>query len=853
MVSAAGSQSNGKANGSSPEKAKKDKAKEPQEKKSKDKKADSSGEAAAAAAVEAPPDPEFDKKLAMVRSVGEECVSDPELRNLLLKKPNFVLYDGFEPSGRMHIAQGVFKAMNVNKCTQAGGTFIFWVADWFALMNDKMGGDLERIRTVGQYLIEVWTAAGMDMSRVKFLWSSDEITKHARGYWTQALDIARRFTIARIKKCCQIMGRKEGSLTAAQILYPLMQCTDIFFLRADVCQLGVDQRKVNMLAREYCDFAGIKLKPIILSHHMLYGLSKGQAKMSKSNKESAIFMEDSPEDVRRKLTNAYCPPEAEAHEEKPEEEQMQLVEDNLKNPCLDYVQHILFSVPGATFTAGGVTYTDYESVRAAFVGKLSESQLKDALVGAVNALLQPVRSHFQQNAEAKRILDLITGWMAEPKGARKTKLRRGVAAAAAAAGETLPRIWYLLRRRRRRCRSRRRSRRSTRCARHPRAPRPCSGSPIGRPSAARACRGEDSADDLKAIDAAYALFVGSLKALAPELMAGVTVCKQSEAILSEASDYWISVINAGRAFPLSALREVHRSIEADAELEPALKEAIASMEAAADAKGAAAALGNAADAMLADGFLKARKVSPSELERVLRPAVTKCEACTSKAEAVLTFRRAADGCLDLGFNASHVVTMLMHVADMLALAPASVGSVASHVPLHELAAKYMRTAEAVVEAGLKPPTIVPVAAASLRLKVPTADPIADAADADAELTLLDSSADIIRKVKRAFCEPSNVAFCPPLTLSRRLLLPYGAASLVLTRKPEDGGDVTFHDAAALEQAYASGGVHPGDLKPVVRDGTDALLQKVRKAIKADAKLGAAEKEVLKVAKRAAKK
>ena len=63
-----------------------------------------------------------------------------------------------------------------------------------------------------------------------------------------------------------------------------------------------------MLAREYCDAAGIKLKPIILSHHMLYGLSKGQAKMSKSNKESAIFMEDTVEDVTRKITNAYAPP-----------------------------------------------------------------------------------------------------------------------------------------------------------------------------------------------------------------------------------------------------------------------------------------------------------------------------------------------------------------------------------------------------------------------------------------------------------------------------------------------------------------------------------------------------------------
>jgi hypothetical protein len=41
----------------------------------------------------------------LVRSVGEECVTDSELRNLVAKKPGFVLYDGFEPSGRMHIAQ----------------------------------------------------------------------------------------------------------------------------------------------------------------------------------------------------------------------------------------------------------------------------------------------------------------------------------------------------------------------------------------------------------------------------------------------------------------------------------------------------------------------------------------------------------------------------------------------------------------------------------------------------------------------------------------------------------------------------------------------------------------------------
>ena len=39
--------------------------------------------------------------------------------------------------------------------------------------------------------------------------------------------------------------------------------------QADICQLGMDQRKVNVLAREYCDDIKRKNKPIILSHRVL--------------------------------------------------------------------------------------------------------------------------------------------------------------------------------------------------------------------------------------------------------------------------------------------------------------------------------------------------------------------------------------------------------------------------------------------------------------------------------------------------------------------------------------------------------------------------------------------------------
>ena len=171
----------------------------------------------------------------------------------------------------MHIAQGIMRTNNVNKLIKAGCIFVFWVADWFALMNNKMGGDLSKIRTVGRYFIEIWKAAGMDLQNVKFLWASDEINKHSGDYWTLVIDIARKNNINRIQRCCQIMGRDDPEkLSCAQMMYPCMQCADIFHLKADICQLGLDQRKVNMLAREYCDDIGRKEKPIIISHRMLF-------------------------------------------------------------------------------------------------------------------------------------------------------------------------------------------------------------------------------------------------------------------------------------------------------------------------------------------------------------------------------------------------------------------------------------------------------------------------------------------------------------------------------------------------------------------------------------------------------
>ena len=46
----------------------------------------------------------LEEKIRLVSSVGEEIIQEDELKELIKRKPLFRCYDGFEPSGRMHIA-----------------------------------------------------------------------------------------------------------------------------------------------------------------------------------------------------------------------------------------------------------------------------------------------------------------------------------------------------------------------------------------------------------------------------------------------------------------------------------------------------------------------------------------------------------------------------------------------------------------------------------------------------------------------------------------------------------------------------------------------------------------------------
>jgi len=353
---------------------------------------------------------DLESRIELVKQVGEEILTLEELRSLLETKSRPVAYDGFEPSGQLHIAQGTFRAINVNKMLDAGIHFKFWVADWFGWMNNKMGGDLEKIRKVGEYQIEVWKACGMQTGKIEFLWASDAMND--KEYWKKVVNIARNSTVKRILRCSQIMGRSESEeLSAAQIFYPCMQCADVFHLKADITQLGMDQRKVNVLARE----VGPKLgfwKPVVVSNKMLMGLKQPRTditdpieraiemKMSKSIPDSAIWMTDSEEDIKRKISKAYCP-------------EKQVVE----NPIMEYAKFLVFEkfgkleVKRPTKFGGDLVFRSYaELERDYLAGKLHPMDLKNAVAESINEMVKPVRQHFEKNSKAKKILEEVKSY-----------------------------------------------------------------------------------------------------------------------------------------------------------------------------------------------------------------------------------------------------------------------------------------------------------------------------------------------------------------------------------------------------------------------------------------------------------
>ncbi len=343
-----------------------------------------------------------DDKFKLITRNLEETLTGEELKALIESDTPLKHYIGFEISGKVHLGTGLSSMLKIKDLQDAGVKTTIFLADWHTWLNKKLDGSLETARKMAREYFEEGLKAsalcvGADPDKIEFVLGSELYEKLGNDYWASVIKVSKATTVARMLRSTTIMGRKESEVSdAAMLIYPAMQSADIYALDVTIAHAGLDQRNVHVVAREAAGELGEK-KPVAIHHHLLQGLSKPNPqgendealklalKMSKSNPDSAVFIHDTPEEIERKVNNAYCPEGEVAY-----------------NPILDWVKHLIMINSSSLIVnrkeehGGDKTYTSYEELEKDYIAKnLHPQDLKKAVAQWLIQKLEPARVYFE--------------------------------------------------------------------------------------------------------------------------------------------------------------------------------------------------------------------------------------------------------------------------------------------------------------------------------------------------------------------------------------------------------------------------------------------------------------------------
>lgn len=358
-----------------------------------------------------------------LKSVVTEILGENELVELLSNGEDIRHYIGFEISGLVHLGQGLAVALVIRELQKLGIKTSIYLADWHTWINDKLGGDMELIKkTALEYFMpamqESLKIVGGDPAKLEFILGSD-LYHHNDRFWQTVVEVGKNLTVSRVKKSTTIMGRTESDeMKFAMLLYPPMQVADIFEMKCQIAHAGTDQRKCHVIAREVAlnlkinplkNKSGKIIKPVCIHHSLISGLQTpaewpipaditpadfiSKYKMSKSVYGSAVFVQDTPEEIKDKINKAFCPEKEIGY-----------------NPVLNWVDKLVFPIKQAFEVlreekfGGNKTYTTFSELENSFKnGELHPVDLKSNVARILTEILAPIRERFNNSSSIELI------------------------------------------------------------------------------------------------------------------------------------------------------------------------------------------------------------------------------------------------------------------------------------------------------------------------------------------------------------------------------------------------------------------------------------------------------------------
>ena len=319
-----------------------------------------------------------EEKFELIKRNTEEIVKEGELRALLKKKKNPVVYWGTSVTGKPSLAY-FFPLLKLSDFAKAGFKVKVLLADLHGALDKTPWIVLEhRYDYYKEAISQIFKALGTDLRKIEFVKGSEFQLKPEYSF--DVLRLASMNSINDCKRAASEVVKFGNNPHTGGLIYPIMQALDEQYLDVDVQFGGVDQRKIFMFARENLPKLGYDVRVEIMTP-MIPGLIG--KKMSSSIFKSKIDLIDSEKTIKEKINKADC------------------VAGNPDNGIMALLKCVImilkkdrkemFVVERTAKYGGNLDFVDYESIEKMFKKEeLHPLDLKNAVAKEISNLLSKI-------------------------------------------------------------------------------------------------------------------------------------------------------------------------------------------------------------------------------------------------------------------------------------------------------------------------------------------------------------------------------------------------------------------------------------------------------------------------------
>ena len=319
-----------------------------------------------------------------------------DLKSKIEKKHMSISMWGVAPIAPIHLGYDSLILLQ-RELTNMGFKHTILIADLHAIMSHNLTFDDVRIRSI-YYSYYLTCICGL---KANIVYGSDFQTRPS--YIEDLYGALRKITISQIKDTIP-STRKNEPFFSYKVIYPIMQCIDVFYVNADVIIAEEGQRKIYRLLANIKKADPLRQRPkdivrkidfiYIPTSHDIMGRP-----LKHSNSSTRISIHENEKSLKKKIIKMYAPPSN------------QRVEEGKANALLEFFRYSVFpwiNEPIKVHTKNGVIkyerYSDFEKDYTS--GLIRPEDAKDVLYSQLLKRISAIKNELKKG---------ISFWINEKK------------------------------------------------------------------------------------------------------------------------------------------------------------------------------------------------------------------------------------------------------------------------------------------------------------------------------------------------------------------------------------------------------------------------------------------------------